>query len=357
LALFGIGGQGHYDQKHRDQLYQHYFAEIMREAHDPRTLEGVAGRVLYHPEVASDSTLTAMLRACIDERRTEIEQRMARMLADEDLSDPSVVSFRVTRSEVHDPKDEHDQVVARFERIRRDFDDRLHHHDLKSARDLLPRAEAMHTHYPDVIKPTCIERLKADLAQAEGCVDRVDKRIEQISEAALGAARRGEHKLAAELLRELNDIHRAYPNVLTDVRLRRLRDSAQAAEAEHEHSEAGRALLARERTIAADIKRWTESLSMFAATAEQFAPGSEPYRAAHCDAVQALAEIDAHDQDWLAELTVELDELREETHDASGQTDIMLDRFLGRLEAALAQLQERASAMRRQFPAAFPAEK
>lgn len=356
LALFGAGGQGrHREEKNRDQLFQHFSAEIMRESHDPKTLENVANRILYHPDVAGDGTLASMLRACVAERQRELDGRLKRQLAEDRLSDPDTFSFKVMPKieTALDPRTEHDRVVGTFERIRRDFDDRLIHHDLRGARDILSRAEALQQRFTDIIKPSAVDRFRSDLSALEERLQKVTARVDQLAGAATAAARRGELKLANELLRELSDIHRNYPHVLTEVRLRHIRSETLLAEQEYDHSEAGRALARREKAIAAELRDWQEAIHTFEEVAREYPDEPQFYRIVASELRRVAREIDAHDADWLAGLTIELDELREEAHDESGRTDEMLHRFLNRLEAVLNHLRDHIGQLRRTHPEAF----
>lgn len=356
LALFGAGGQGrHREEKNRDQLFQHFSAEIMRESHDPKTLENVANRVLYHPDVAGDGTLASMLRACVAERQRELDGRLRRQLAEDRLSDPDTFSFKVLPkvAAALDPRTEHDQVVAAFERMRRDFDDRLVHHDIRGARDILPRVETLQQRFPDIVKQSAVDRFRSDLSALEERLQKITNRVDQLAASATAAARRGELKLANELLRELSDIHRNYPHVLTEVRLRRIRSETLAAEQEYDHSEAGRALARREKAIAAEVRDWQDAIHTFEEVAREYPDEPQFYRIVASELRRVAREIEARDANWLADLTIELDELREEAHDETGRTDEMLHRFLNRLEAVLDHLREHLGQLRKSHPAAF----
>lgn len=339
LALFGLPGQGQIaDAKRREALYQQLAAEIQREGSDPTTLSFVSARALRHPEVQRDPALSAMICNCIAQRRAEIEARQAANRT-EAASGPTRL-----RAQEFTPRPESNgshAVLLNFERLRREFEDRLARFDASSARDMLVRLDELQKRFPDLISSALVERCRVDLTRVQQRREQFEREIEELSASAVSAAREGRHDDAAQALRRLSAIHAGRPNLLPAARFQRVRDEIVLAGQEHESRQIGRLLVRRERALAQELRELNEIIRHFGSVARQYPPDSQEYRDAEAEYLRAVRDVRCRDSEWLAQLTLELDGLLDDLHDPTGRAEAHVTRFIASVRAALITLRQR----------------
>lgn len=345
LALFGPGGQGKpAEVKHRMALYQQLSSEILREARDLNALETVARRVLNMRDVSADYELSALLYAFVAERRADLQSRlqMERAIAQADV--PRVAAA-FTPAESGSPESgspSTEQIIAGFERMRHEFDTRLMQFDTHAASGILVRLDSLHERYPEVITETAIERCRTDLERVVQRRAEFEAEVDALAAIATAAARRGDHEKAAQSIRRLSTIRAAQPLLLTESRMQEIRDRIQQASEHHEHVQAAKALLERERSVADELKKLAEGIARFQHIARGQPHDSEAYRQADAEYHRVVREIVAHDTEWFMQLTLEIDELLEDLHDPTGRAEAQVTRFLESVRRALHQLRQRA---------------
>lgn len=342
LALFGPGGQGARefdhpsDNRRRDVVFQQLSADVMREAHDPSSLSSVSQRAMHHPEVCRDPTLAGMMRAFIAEREGELRARLAAARAENDHiairepAQPVEASPRGTPSV--------SQIRMGFERLQHEFEERLVHFDLSTARKTLERIEEMQKRYPDALNMAIVGRCRVDLARVETRKAQYEQEIERLAASAAEAAQRGDHDQAARALQRLSSLHATRPQLLPDTRYKSIRDRIEASGEQFEHREVAKALLARERAVAAELRKLAGIVHDFHVTARRAPHDSPEYLAAEQVYRAAVKEIRHHDSNWLADLMIELDEMIEELHDPTGRAEAQVNRFILSVRTALGQI-------------------
>ncbi len=338
LALFGLPGEGRpTEQKHREGLLQQLSAEIMREACDVPTLDRTAARVMNQPVVHADPVLAGSLRAFIAERRSMLERDAAerrRLIEGEDAPRPAPAQ----RDARGDEPPTREQILAAFERLRIELDDELLHLNLSAAQNTLARVEEMARRYPAYIAPSILERCRTEATRGEQRRLRLREQVRALAEQAVAAAQQGDHEVAAQALRRLSSVHASRPLLLPDAEFAAIRERIATASDAAEHRSAARELVARERAVAADIRKLATIIHRFHLASRRAPHVGEEWKRAEAVYSAAVRELRSHDVDWLAELIIEVDTLLEDIHDTSGQAAAQADRFLTSVRAALTKL-------------------
>jgi hypothetical protein len=180
------------------------------------------------------------------------------------------------------------------------------------------------------------------------------QQIEELAQQAAAAARDGDQKTASWTLRRMLAIHKLRPMLLPAERLRALREQVMRAGAEHDHREAAHALMARERAVAAEIKRLGEIVDRYHKVNQQLPHDDQRYLRVQAQYQRAVAEIRSHDTEWLAELMIELDVLVEDLEDTTGQAETQVNRFIATVRTALHRLRKEIQTIQREQAEADP---
>lgn len=325
--------------RHRDVIFQQLSAEILREAHDQRSLDIVSNRVLSHPDVRRDIQLASMLRTCIGQAAGELNARLSRQRAEqtEPVSRPIAVAAApalVAPTETS----QREQAIVSFERLRRLYDEKLLHFEVDAAGRLLAQIEEFQQLHPAAITLPMVERCRMDLArvgqrQAEFAVE-----VETLARSAISSARGGRLDEAAKALKRLSSIRAARPRLLTEERLESIRTAIESGGDHFEHREASRELVARERAVADEIHKLAEIVHEFHRVSHEIPHGDPNYLEAEKLYLAAVRDVRHHDQEWLADLMVELDELQADLHDTTGRTEAQVTRFLHSVKVSIAQI-------------------
>lgn len=309
----------------------------MREAHDTSSLDAVSYRVLHHPDVCGDQILGGMLRAFIAEREGELRMRLAAARAENDLSS-RILSDSAAASPGNRGTPSVSQIRGGFERLQHEFEERLVHFDLTTAGKIFIRIEEMQKRYPDAISMAVVGRCRVDLARVDTRRSQFCDEIEQLAKNAIESAERGDHDQAAKALQRLSSIHAAQPVLLPDSRFKAIRDQIEASGEHFEHREAAKALVARERDVAAEIKKLAEIVHSFHDVARRVPHNDPQFLAAEQAYRAAVKDIRHHDKDWLADLMIELDEMLEDLHDPTGRAETQVNQFIQSVRSALNQV-------------------
>ncbi|MBK8913738.1 MAG: hypothetical protein IPM64_03890 [Phycisphaerales bacterium] len=380
-VILGHGAAGH----RRDSQFHHFCAEIVREAVDERTLDRTWQRLLHADELRSDPELAAMLRSFLEQKRAEIREH-ARIAAASLGARPSTGSrlptgVRIPRrtaaggnakdawEDVHPVLPEHrphvdaqparlhpapapptrEQLVLARRRDRAEFDEAVGRFDVRAAEMALDRLSELH-HRPgtpaadveeDARSARRLDALRTRVAHFAGHVDR-------LAAFAAEALRRGDADVAARFLQRLSSIHAARPALLPQERLDEIRAMLARVGEDEEARAAAAALVARERSVVDELKRLIRTIHRFHDLVRAHPPDSEEFRAAERAYREALGEIRAHDNEWLAGLILELEGLIEELHDPTGHAIHELDHFLDAVRAALRHLASEVRAIQRE---------
>src|SRR5262245_7143512 len=235
--------------RHRETVYSQLSSEIMREARDLLSLAAAASRAMSHPDVRRDGLLAGMIRSCVAVREAELRSKLAEQRRAEgapeghparDWRPP--VGWQNVAAPVRPPANDKAQVIATFERLRREYDDRLVHFELERARTWLQKIEELHTKHPDFVTSASLERCKVDLARVEQKKAQLEAEIDLLARSAVEAASAGKHEEAAQALKRLSTMQATRPQLFPNDRLHKIREEINACGENFEHREASRAL-------------------------------------------------------------------------------------------------------------------
>lgn len=360
LAVFGLPGQGRPDYKHRDAAYQQICAQIMREAADLPTLSGAAARALSHPDVCRDPMLAGMVRAFISEREAALHTKLR-------VEHPEPEDTSQLR---HPFEDGHaaefptrTQLVGAFLRYQHDFETHLAQYNEAAARYALDQMLDLARRFPVHVDRAAAQRHADEFAAFLQRCDMFRRQIEDVARQAAEAASGGDQKTATWLLRRLRAIHALTPVLLPAERFEQLRAGIERCGQQHEHQEALRELIAREREVAEELKVAGAAIYRFEKLARTLSPTSPEYQRAEAAYRAAVERVRQRDTEWLTGLLLELETYLEDLEDPSGKAQEQLERFvhtvrdaLNRLRLIIRQIQsDRAAPAPRPHPVPPPA--
>lgn len=337
------------ESKHRDTIYHQRCMEISREARDMASLTAAASQALNHPDVASDTVLTAMIRAFIAEceARLRIEDAGPRepTHAESQLLRP----FATPSAAAPATKD---QVVGALSRLRLRLEEHLAHYNESGASEVMVGLWDLYERYPRWIDRSIIERCQAQVRRLASCRDEFRAHLDDLVSQARQAAQDGEEKTASWLARRLAAIHTLLPEVLPTARLEQVTQEIRRSCTRHDQREAIGELMARERAVADEIKRIGAMVHRSQKLGSQ--AESDPALAleARTELQRAIAELRTHNNEWLADLMLELDTLMDDLTDSDGRIHAQIDRFLKNVRGALIQLHEQVKAIQKERAAA-----
>ena len=121
---------------------------------------------------------------------------------------------------------------------------------------------------------------------------------------------------------------------MTDQQFARIRNEITQGGEDHEHREAARLLVRRERAVASQIKRLADVVHEFHLVSRRVAHDSDTFRRCERKYQAAVRAVRSHDSEWLAGLILELDAFLDELHDRSGRSEAQVDRFLSSVRRA-----------------------
>lgn len=354
------GPHGH----RREAEYQRYCADLVREAIEERTLERAWQRIQHESAVRSDPVLLQMLQSYVEQKKVEIrnEAREAARRSREETAQFRVPAPRVQHTGTPGPaagraaaggaapsageegaarpmslpRPSTEQLRIAFARERDEFELALHRFDAAECTRILGRLEELIGRYgAAAFEPGQLEQCRQRLARLHERVGQFQAHVDRLEQHALAAAGRGETRVTGRLLQRLSSIHAARPALLSQERLQQFRERLADAGQEEEHRAAARALVERERAIAAELRQLMQQVHEFHLIVRQHPHDEQRFAAAEAKYRAALRQIKAHDSEWLAGVILELEDLIEELHDPTGRATEQLDRFLAAVRHAL----------------------
>ncbi len=338
LAVFGLPGQGLASRdKHRQDVFQQICAEIMHDAVDTDSLEHVVNRVLNHPDLAADPMLASMVRGFIAERKAALHNAR---------TTPAEEQARVE----HTSKLQHAfggapgaqfptraALLSAFAQLHRDFDAYVSQFEEVRAQQTLCKMRELRQRFPVHIPAADLQRCEERLDRLLRRTGTYQRQLEELAVCGSRAARTGDQKKAAWILRRLEAVHTLLPHLLPGSRLEELRSVITRSGTEHDANEATRELLARQRLVANHIRNLAGIIHRYHELAHQVPRDEQAYAAAEANYRHAVQEIRALDTDWLAGLIVKLETILDDLDDpAPMQTQ--LDQFIANVRTALNRL-------------------
>lgn len=329
--------------RHRDGLVQQLSAEILREASDLQALEIVAHRVLTRSDVRQDSQLESTLRAFVGQCRSEVQGRMERQRKEEnqrrDSLRPSASFFsQFVPAAAPAPLSSRELNLRSYERLRRLLDEKLAAFDVDAGGRLLGQIQEFQQLHPDVVSAASLERCRMDLARSKERRDQFLAEVDLLGQAAIRAARAGKLDESTKALKRLSSIRASRPTMLSEARLNEIRVAIENAGDHFEHREANRELVRRERDVSEELRKLAMIVHEFHVLSHEIPIGDPRYAAAEQNYRAAVREVRHHDQEWFADLMVELDELQDEVHDTTGRAAEQVARFLHSVKVSIAQI-------------------
>ena len=335
LAIFGLPGEGRPDFKHRDAIYQQICALVMRDASNPGALANAATRALSHPDVCQDPVLAGMVRAFIAEREAAL--RTMRRVEHPEPEDESQLRkpFEEARWSEFPTRQ---QVRGAFLKCRHDFEVHLAQYNEAAARYALEKLQEMARRFPVHIEKDAVRSHEQQFEEFVQRCNQFRRQIEDGARQAAQAARAGDQKTATWLIRRLRAIHALTPVLLSAERFEALREEIEQSSEEHEHREALREMIARERDVAAEIKKAGAAIYRFHKVARTLSPRTDDYKRAEAAYREAVDEVRKLDTEWLTGLLLELETYFEDLQDPTDRAQEQLDRFINTVRSALNQL-------------------
>jgi len=346
LAVFGVPGEGvRSDAKRREAVYQQRCAEIMRETRDLESLSYAAARALGHPEVHADPVLFGMLRSFIAEREAEIRARahLPRPVEEDEAAPASPVKKPV---EFKLPLRE--RVQSALAKLRLELEGHLTNYNEAGAEEVMARIKDMRHRYPGHVESAVVERCEERVKRLAEQRDMFRERLSELAQQAVQAVQRGDQKIAGWVLRRLSAIHTLLPAVLPEDLYKELREMITRCEEKQERHEVARQLVARERTVGAEIKRLGAIIHRYHKLSQKIPRDDAVVRRAEEEYRHAVEEVRSHNDEWLADLMIELDGLLEDLHGPRDRAAAQVDKFVNNVRVAVRQMQREIEAIQKE---------
>jgi hypothetical protein len=344
-AVSGGATMARPEYRHRETTYQLLCAQILREARDLSQLSATATRALSHPDVCRDPVLAAMVRSFIAEQEAALRKAAGGRTESSDNQSQLYRPFEVaggfelpTRA----------QLVRAFVTLQHEFESHLSQYNEAAARYALEKMEDLAARFPVHIDQAVVRRYRQQFDEFLRRCELYRQQLEQVARHAAEAALNGDSKTANWLLRRLRAIHALTPALLSAERFEVLRQTIEQSGRKHEHRQALRELVARERDVADRIKRIGAAIYRFHRACAKLSPESDEYRRAEAAYREAVGELRSLDDDWLSGLLLELETYLEDLDDPQGRAEAQLDRFIGTVRTALWQLRKEVESIRQQ---------
>jgi hypothetical protein len=329
--------------KQRDVVLQRWSAEIGREARDLASLKQISKRALAHSDVCDDPTLQSMIRAEVEKRRDELEQKLQSQESSTTPPEPRPN----WRSEVPEPvpTTTPEQDRESFNRLAQTLCASLERGDEKETGVILGEMRALQERRPEVIPATVIGEYEQRFEKLRVRLQQLTDEIALLEQKAVSASRKGSKQDLARSMRRLTAIHAAHPLLLDEPGLEDVRrDVADAADERREHHLTTKKLLECERAITFEIKKLATAVRDFHRVACTVSDTSEEFREAEATYLRAIQTVRTYDTEWFSEVVLELADLLAEwtapPPGARGQIDRFLDSITAGLKSIRAEMRE-----------------
>ena len=333
VATFGVPGEGAPSRaKRREALYQQRCAEILRETRDLESLSYAAARALGHPEVHADPVLFNMLRSFIAEREAELRSRAHVPGTDSDEQ------ARAARKAAEFKVPLRERVHMSLARMRLELDAHIAIYNEAGAQEVLVRINDLRKRYPAHVESAIIERCEQQVQALAAKRDLFRQQLNELVQRANEAVSLGDQKTAAWVLRRLSAINTLLPAVLPEDRLEALRETILHFSERHERHEVARQLVVREQTIGSEIKKLRAAVHQYLALLQQSDSDGAALHQAEEDYRRAVTEARSYNDEWLADLMIELDCLLDELHGDRERAESQVDSFVKNVRLALRQM-------------------
>lgn len=319
--------------RHRDKLYEHWRAQIMREATSLDALASVESRALGDRDVRADAELGAMVQRYVAQCRAQLLHE--RVQRDRELKSRAPVPHRPSQPNVLSDALRKENAERQLARLEAELHDHVVHLHEQQAHTALARLKQLQNDHPDIVSTDRIAACEQRVARLGERIVRFRDHIEQRRAQAREATIRGDQRKAVSALRHLSAIHGSHPQLLPEERLERIRQDIIEASEQQEHQTAARALVEKERAVAHEIRRLAQTVRRFHQIARQEPHDAPEFLKARKAYEQAVRDIRAHDERWLVELVLELADLLAEWGHPPESARRHVDHFLDSVRKAL----------------------
>ncbi len=331
------------DFKHREATYQQLCAQVLREARDLPALAASAGRALSHPDVSRDPVLEAMLRSFVAEQQALLAAQRPKSPEEQAAETSKLEKPFEVRASCEAPT--RAQIIKGLRELQHEFESHAAEYDESAAEYSLGKIRELGERYPVYVEATLVRRYEERFAQLTSHCALYRLQLEGVARQAVRAAAEGDAKTANWLFRRLRAIHALTPSLLPAFRFEQLRSEMERSESHHEHREALRGLIERERSVADTIKRAGAAIYRFHEVSRTTPPGSDEYARAEHAYRTAVNEVRALDTEWLTGLLLELESYLGDLEDPEQRAQAQLDRFIGTVRNALTKLRHEIRAI------------
>ena len=333
LAVFGVCGQGNLsDAKRREAVFQQRCAEILREVRDLESLTYAAARALGHPEVNADPVLAGMLRAFIAEREAELRARAPIETQDNRHTHVSRSEYQ----EVQLPLRE--RVQRTLAKLRLELERHIGGYNEAGAAEVLIRIRDLRKRFPAQVETETVEECEQLVRRLTEKRDDFRQHLDELGQRAVEAVEMGDPKTATWVLRRFSAIHTLLPAVLPDDKLSEYHKQVRQSEQRQERHEAARNLVTRERVVGDEIKHLGAVIHHYHEMVQAKNVDPTTFAEAEAEYQRALSTIRQYDDEWLADLMIELDGLLEDLHGPRERAEEQVDRFVNNVRQAMQRM-------------------
>lgn len=326
-----------YRDKHRQDIYQQLCSQIMSIAVDSTSLQSVASRALNHPDVSADPMLASMLRSFIAQREASLRAGAtpAETQSKKDHASKLQHGFDVAGRCEYPTRE---ALVTTFGRLQRDFDGYLAQFEEARAQITLDKMRDLRQRFPVHIPAADLQRCEEQFDRLLRRTGQYQRQIKELAAQGAAAARSGDQKTAAWVMRRLQAINTLLPTLLPPSDLEKLQADITHSGDAHETQETTRELRERQQEVVAKIKNLAGVIHRFHEVSQRLPPEDNAYRRAEANYRRAVEEIRGLDTNWLTSLVLQLEAFIEDLDDPTGQMQNQLDHFIGSVRSALNRL-------------------
>jgi hypothetical protein len=323
--------------RQRDVVFRRWSGVIGRETRDLASLRQISKRALADPDVRDDPTLQSMIRAELEKRRAELEQK----LQSQESSPPPPEPRPNWRSEFPEPgpTTTPEQDRESFNRLAQTLCASLERGDEKETGVILGEMQALQERRPEVIPATVIGDYEQRFEKLRVRRQQLTDEIAVLQQQAVSASRKDSKQDLGRSMRRLTAIHAAHPLLLDEPGLENVRRNvADAADERREHQLTTKKLLERERAITSEIKKLAAAVREFHRVACTVSDTSDEFREAEATYLRTIQRVRTFDTEWFSGVVLELADLLAEWTVPPLGAEGQIDRFLDSISKGLVSI-------------------
>jgi len=345
--------------KQRDSAFQHWCSQITRESRDLAALDRMSARALQDRDVRNDPLLQSMIRAEVERIRAELQRETQREEQDRRRPTPPAKQYpsaarhvAVSRSAGYTdttssrvappstpparPLSDPDEVASH--QLLESFTTALKSGDEDAAQALCAKLRTLHLQRSAIVSAALLEQCEQRITRLHDLLDDHRRRIAEMAEQARVAAQAGDAPAVLALMHRLTAIHVAHPRLLDDAGLRNMHAAVARANEGHDDRLTTRKLIARQRAVAAELKRLAGAVSEFHQAVFSHPENRAAFQRAALAYSHALRETRLHEKDWLTDFVLELADVLAKWNVPPPDAEEQIDRFLEKVRVSLKRI-------------------